>query len=202
VACASGGALAIHIMGRVSLLGALAILLLGGGVLASVVLRSLPPYARTLLRQRAFAGLKAGLVAIVAYDITRYGIVAVLDLSFRPFHVFEIFGQLLLGENAPAAMALAAGTAYHFINGIGFGVAYLVFVRRPRVWNGIAWAMVLEVSMILLYPSWLRLEQVGELATVSVLGHVAYGTALALVGRRLVESSTRVPPPPPMGLMT
>jgi hypothetical protein len=60
--------------------------------------------------------------------------------------------------------------------------------------------------MITLYPGWLNIEKVDELALVSILGHVAFGATLGLTARMLLDEGRRrrrvaargeVPPPPP-----
>ncbi|MEZ5141654.1 MAG: hypothetical protein R2726_03920 [Acidimicrobiales bacterium] len=184
VGLGTGAALVVHILTKVSL--ALAALVLVVGVVTAFVLvvRRLDERRRADVLHRVRVGAVVGLLATVAYDASRYGFVALLQLSFKPFHAFELFGQAVLGQDAAAPAAFAVGTLYHVANGVGFGIAFAVVVRHPTVWKGIAWAMVLEVSMIALYPSWMQLQAIGELAEVSVVGHVVYGTVLGALTRR------------------
>jgi hypothetical protein len=45
--------------------------------------------------------------------------------------------------------------------------------------------MGLEAAMLTVYPGWLDLEAVmEEFVTVSVFGHLAYGTALGIISQR------------------
>jgi hypothetical protein len=139
---------------------------------------------RRWLRARVAAGARAGIVAIAAYDVTRYGVVGLASLSFQPFHVFARFGQALLGPATAEPAATVAGALFHLVNGIGFAIAFSLVVARPSIRLGIAWALVLETLMLLLYPGWLGVSLTGELLPVSLAGHVAYGSALGVATRR------------------
>jgi hypothetical protein len=120
----------------------------------------------------------------MAYDASRWGVVSLLTLSFRPFHVLPIFGRLFVGADSPPGIALAAGIAYHAANGIGFAVAYTLVVRRGSLLSGVVWGICLELCMALLYPSWLRIMALREFLAVSALGHVVYGAVLGTVVSR------------------
>jgi hypothetical protein len=76
------------------------------------------------------------------------------------------------------------GALYHLSNGTFFGVAYTLVVRRPSWWSGALWGIALELTMALLYPSWLRIQMLGEFLEVSALGHVVYGSVLGTVAAR------------------
>jgi hypothetical protein len=174
------------ILTGVSLRVASAGLLVGGAGLWAWTLRAMSADARRWLRSRVTAGILVGLPAVLAYDAARYGLVSIASLSFAPFHVFLLFGQALLGPTTPEGLAFAAGTLFHLANGLGFAIAYLIVVKRPNVISGIAWALVLETAMLLLYPVWLGALLPGEFVPVSIAGHVAYGSVLGVVGRRVV----------------
>jgi hypothetical protein len=190
---AGGAGLAVYILAGISLPLAIAALALAGAAAWALVLRRLAPASRAELRRRALAGLVAGLVATVAYDTARYGLVSLLRMSFRPFHVFELFGQLFIGGGHSPALTFAAGLAYHLSNGTFFGVAYALVFRRPSWWTGTLWGVGLELSMALLYPQWLRIQVLGEFLEVSALGHVVYGTVLGLVATAGVRRLGRAP---------
>src|ERR1700676_1319003 len=112
-------------------------------------------------------GAVAGLIAACAYDVFRLPFV-LANLWHLPsivppmnlFKVFPRFGAMILGEPVEqATYSLAAhivGWAYHFSNGITFGVMYLALVgdARRRSW---LWAVLLatglELAMLLTpYP--------------------------------------------------
>jgi hypothetical protein len=174
----TGAALAVFILTGISLRAGMA----GAAVLvagAVVVVRvRLPEPSRSLVRSRALQGAGAGLLATAAYDLCRLGVVTLIDINYWPFDVFSRFGRLLVGEAAPTGLAVAAGTGYHYLNGVGFAIAYTLLVRRPRIVTGLAWAALLEVFMVTLYPGWLGLRALDEFLSVSIAGHAAYGVVL------------------------
>lgn len=188
---AGGAGLIMHVLLGVSLALAVASLGLAAAGLWAAVLRYAGPRLRAALRRRAIIGLKAGLLATLAYDLARYGVVSALALSFEPFHVWSIFGQLLVGRNASPTATWAAGAAFHLVNGLGFAVAFALLFRRPTWLLGLAWGLGLELAMALLYPSWLRIVALQEFFTVSALGHFVYGLVLGLSVQRMVGADPR-----------
>jgi hypothetical protein len=183
---ATGGGLTLMILTGVSLRVASAGLLVGGAAVWVWTLRAMSPDSRGWLRSRVTAGIRVGLPAVLAYDAARYGLVSIASLSFAPFHVFSLFGQALLGPSTPEGLAFVAGTLFHLANGLGFAIAYMIAVKRPNIVSGIAWALVLETAMLLLYPVWLGSLLPGEFVPVSIAGHVAYGSVLGVLGQRVV----------------
>ncbi|HTG34537.1 MAG TPA: hypothetical protein VLB76_16575 [Thermoanaerobaculia bacterium] len=181
---AGGLGLVMHILVDLSLPLAVAALVSMGALLWFWFARRVPIQERRRMRRRARVGLLTGLLATVAYDAVRYGVVALWSFSFEPFHVIPIFGHLFVGAAASEAWAWAAGLAYHVGNGTGFGIAYVLLFRQPGPLTGVAWGLGLELAMALLYPSWLRLTALGEFLTVSMIGHLTYGCVLGLAARR------------------
>jgi hypothetical protein len=181
-----GAALVIYIVAGASLpVGIVAVLIVTGAVVL-LVWRRLPRHEARAMRARAARGVAAGLAATLAYDGCRLAVVSAFGLSFWPFDTFVRFGRLLVGNGAPPALAIAVGTAYHYANGLGFAVAYVLFVRRPGILSGVLWAALLESVMVSLYPGWLGLRVLDEFLGVSAVGHLAYGIVLGAVARRLV----------------
>jgi hypothetical protein len=183
---AGGVGLVMHVLVDVSLPLAMAVLAALGASGWWWLHRRMTPAAAQRLRRRALAGLRIGVLATVAYDVVRYGIVAVFSLSFEPFHVIPIFGHLFIGANAPESLAWIVGFAYHLSNGIGFGIAYVLLFRRPHPVTGMLWGLGLELAMATLYPAWLRITAMQEFLTVSMIGHVTYGFVLGMLARREV----------------
>jgi hypothetical protein len=142
------------------------------------------PGQRSWLLQRVRVGIAAGIPALLAYDLARFGLVSLASLSFEPFHVLPLFGYALLGPGVSESTALVAGLAFHLANGLGFSIAFAIAVRRPTIIKGIAWALCLEAAMLALYPGWLGLSVTGELLPVSAAGHLAYGSVLGGVSAR------------------
>ncbi len=180
---ATGAALLVHVLAGISL----GLALLGAGVvvaLAGVVLwTQLPPLARAELRRRAGAGVVAGLIATLAYDAVRWLLVTLLHWTFWPFDVFPIFGQAIGGTGLTGTQAIIVGTLYHYTNGVMFAVAYTVLFGTVGWWAGIFWALGLEALMLSVYPGWLHPKAFGEFVSVSMVGHLAYGTVVGSLTR-------------------
>jgi hypothetical protein len=190
---AGGAGLVVHILTDVSLPLAIGVLALLGAAVFGLLVSRMTVVARRALRRRAAVGLLAGLVATLAYDAARYGVVALFDMSFQPFHVFTVFGELFIGVDHPGWLIFAVGLLYHLSNGTFFGVAYTLVLRRPSWWTGALWGIGLEASMAMLYPAWLRIQMLREFLEISALGHVVYGVTLGLValaGVRRIAAGT------------
>jgi hypothetical protein len=197
----SGAALVASIITEISL--ALTLALLATAAVLTVALKwSLTePRDRPLVKAQLMTGIAAGIAATATYDLTRLLLTELGQLDFYPFETFKIFGQLILGESAPKALTFAVGTTYHLLNGVAFAVSYC-FLLGGRNWKyGILWALGLEAAMLAIYPGWLDLEAVmQEFVTVSVLGHVAYGTTLGVVSQeRLKPDQFAGASPPAVG---
>ena len=181
---ATGAGLLGFLIARASLwLGFVLIGLIGVGLVIGVWRRS-GAAARADLRARARAGLFAGLIATACYDVSRYLLVTAFESSVWPFAAFPAFGGLLIGPAEPYDARLLAGTIFHIVNGVGFTLAYALFVRRPRILTGVLWALGLEALMLTLYPTWLDIKAIGEFTQMSMFGHVVYGIVLGALTRR------------------
>lgn len=186
----SGVALLMQIVGKVNLALALA-----GTAMLTVVgvgfsVRRQPPEVRRWTLRTALVGAGIGLVATVAYDVTK-AILSQLDPSpYNPFEALRIFGQLLLGTDATTPDVYVAGALFHFLNGTAFAVAYtFLFGRdgattvRRAVLTGIGWGVFLEIFQLTLYPGWLSIQFYTEFATISALSHLVYGATVGLLAR-------------------
>jgi hypothetical protein len=188
---ATGGALVIYILTGFSLpVGVLAAVAVTGAV-SAVVWHRLPAIARVTVRRRVASGAIAGVLATAAYDGCRLLVVTVLGLTFWPFDVFSRFGRLLLSDAGPVP-TYVVGTAFHYANGVGFAIAYVLFVARPGVLTGLPWAAILETFMVSLYPGWLGLRALDEFLSVSIAGHVTYGLVLGSVARARLRAEQTV----------
>ena len=186
---ATGLALVLHILLGTSLFPVVGASVAFGSAGFAYNCRQLTPSARRRLAHRVRAAALAALVATVAYDVSRLALSATLIPSVDPFAAWPIFGELVVGASRGVALRTTVGMALHIVNGVGFGVAYAMVMPRPGVTTGILWGLGLEFAMALLYPSWLRIEALGEFLTLSVLGHVAYGATLGVVTRGLTRRS-------------
>lgn len=181
---ATGAALVVHVLFDVELAVATALnVAVGGGVLVALLPR-LGLTSRRLLRA-AFSAA----AALVAYDVSRSLLVAAGLVGVSPFAALPHFGRALLGESASPTAALLAGSAFHAANGLGFGVAYALTLPDRGVWGGIVWGLLLEACMLLVYPTWLGVDLRGEFLSLSLLGHLAYGSVLGWSARRLLAGS-------------
>jgi hypothetical protein len=189
----SGAAVIGTIVTRTSLLlleTVLAVVCLGA---AAVVLRRVPrPVAREIVVV-ARAGLIAGFVGTLAYDVTRVGLSFAEPSPYNPFEAIRQFGLGVFPGGSPEVV-MAAGYTVHFLNGSTFGVIYATFAgRRIRaVWAaalaGVIWGMTLVVLQGILYPGWLRItDMLAEFLVIAGLGHVAYGATLGLSVRWLLK---------------
>jgi hypothetical protein len=193
VPLATGAGLLGYILFGVALpLGILFALLLTG-LAAAVVIRRTPQAARRSVGRRALAGAMAGVAATLAYDGVRLALVTAFHIKYWPFDIFSRFGVAMIGAGHPLRAVQAVGIAYHYSNGICFGTAFALLVRRPNLVKGWLWAMMLETLMVSVYPGWLGLKAIGDLVSVSLVGHTAYGFVLgpatAEISRRLDRAS-------------
>ena len=183
---ASGVAFIIHVLTTISLGLALigtGIIVIGLGILTWT---RLPLTVRTQIKQRAKVGLIAGFLATIAYDISRWLIVTIFHDTFAPFHVFPLFGYAIGGTNLTPAVATVVGTLYHYANGVLFAVTYAILLAPRGWWTGILWGLGLEALMLTIYPGWVHPTPFEEFVSVSILGHVAYGSVLGTCSRRLL----------------
>jgi hypothetical protein len=188
---ASGAALIVHVLTSISL----GVALVGAGIIVTgagaLTWMRLPSMARTEIVQRAKVGLIAGFLATIAYDVSRWLIVTLFHDTFAPFDVFPIFGHAIAGANLSPAVATTIGILYHYTNGLLFAVAYAILLAPRGWWTGILWALGLEAVMLTVYPGWLHPTPFEEFVSVSILGHVAYGSVLGIFCRWLLARQRR-----------
>ena len=178
------GATLLHALGWMPLYFAIDLL----GLPSLLILLLLGIYARrvhehTFLR-RLWVGLLAGASATAAYDLSRLLIRASGMIAFDPFLSHPIFGMLITGARVESMRAIVVGWGYHFWNGLGFGIMYTL-VAGPAHWAyAMLWALMLELAWLTAMPAAVELRLHAGLVIVGVIGHLAYGAALAGVGRR------------------
>ncbi len=187
---ATGAGLVIYILSGISLPLGIALVAAGGVLLAIAAWRRSSGQSRDALRDAFRAGVISGVLATLAYDVTRVLLVKVVGFAFWPFDTFSRFGQALLGTASQGPWVTTAGTTFHLVNGIGFAVAYTMCFGRRGILAGIAWAFMLELAMVSLYPGWLGLKALDEFLSISIVGHLAYGSVLSLVSQRLLQSTS------------
>lgn len=184
-ACAlfSGVALVSHIESGISLPVALSLLAAVVIAVSAIIWRRTQPQYRPVLQRLVTTGARAGVVATIAYDSSKFVLSKLDPTPYNPFEMMRIFGALLTGSNK-AAITLPAGVAFHLLNGTAFGVAFCILLGTRGVLAGIAWGLGLEFFQVALYPGWLGINMYREFVQFSVLGHVAYGVVLGFMCRR------------------
>ncbi len=192
----SGAALVVYIVTGAPLWMVLALLVLLGAVLVGATLWPDEPMRRRWLA-RIRVGVPVGIVATVAYDLSRWVLVELLDFHASPFKAFPLFGQALVPAAGQGAAQLGIGIAFHLLNGTAFGCAYAIWFGHRPWWWGIGFALGLEVFMLAIYPGWLDIRTLEEFTTMSVLGHVVYGAVLGLGTRWLLARQARPDPVAP-----
>jgi hypothetical protein len=143
-------------------------------------------------------GAGAGFVAACAYDVFRLPFVFSREWNLSPvvppmslFKVFPRFGAMILGEPIDQpSYSLAAhliGWAYHFSNGITFGVIYLALIgdakRQSWLW-AVLMATGLELAMLFTpYPQFFGIPLSAVFVGVTFTAHMVFGMVLGLVTR-------------------
>lgn len=176
----SGAALLTHIVSGFSLRLALglaaAIVVLG----VAVRWRRASPELRAKMARFSRVGLLAGLLATGVYDLSKFVLSRWDDSPYNPFEVIRAFGRLLAGSSASTTLVYIAGTAFHLMNGLFFGIAFCFFFGRRGVLAGVAWGFFLELFQLTLYPGWLNIGFYSEFVQISALSHLTYGAVLGL----------------------
>lgn len=137
-----------------------------------------------LVANRIAAGIWAGALATLAYDLVRVPISA---SGVPVFKAISYFGTVMLGETHPSLPSEIIGWSYHLSNGVGFGLMYAVAVATPRLWTALTWGLVLEGIMLLTpYVEVLGYRASPAFLVTTVGAHLVYGAALwaALVAWR------------------
>ncbi|HWD91800.1 MAG TPA: hypothetical protein VG938_05565 [Verrucomicrobiae bacterium] len=135
-------------------------------------------------------GAIAGFAAAVSYDIFRLpfvfskqwglaGIVPALPL----FKVFPQFGAMILNQTDASSLAAnVVGWAYHFSNGVTFGVMYAAMVNgqwRRLWWVAIVFAVGLELGMIFTpYPATFGIRLTAVFVVVTLAAHAIFGVTM------------------------
>jgi hypothetical protein len=153
-------------------------------------------------------GTVGGFIAACAYDVFRlpfvfsreWGLSAVLP-PMNLFKVFPRFGAMILGEPVEQDMYSTAahlvGWAYHFSNGVTFGVMYVALIGDARRQSWL-WAVLLatglEAAMLLTpYPRFFAIPLTVVFVAVTLAAHLIFGATLGLAvkswaGRRTLRA--------------
>lgn len=168
--------LLLYFNGRIEMGEGVRIILVPATVLLLTFLLWAKQSGRTELFDRIMAGLWAGALATLAYDLVR---VPTAWSGVPVFKAISYFGTVILGQPTPTFTSEVAGWIYHLSNGIGFGLMYATFVNRPRWWTAVLWGVFLELLMLLTpYAEVFGYKVSSEFLAVTIGAHVVYGFAL------------------------
>lgn len=128
------------------------------------------------LVDRILAGLWAGALATLAYDVVR---VPISVAGVPVFKAVSYFGTLIRDQSSPTLVSEAVGWGYHLSNGVGFGLMYAVALTRFRLWTALVWGVTLEVAMLLTpYAEVFGYRMSPKYLAITVGSHLVYGAVL------------------------
>ena len=128
------------------------------------------------LFQRVVAGLWAGVLATLLYDLVR---VPVVMAGTPVFKAISYFGTVMLNQPSPSVATEIAGWTYHLSNGIGFGLMYALLVPRPSWWTALIWGLLLEGLMLLTpYAEVFGYRISKQFLAITIGAHIVYGLTL------------------------
>lgn len=176
----------VFIFSGISMLYTLIGILILAFIIGSIIWRRVSSEKRAEIKRLIGYGIIAGFLATCLYDLSRFLLIKMTGIQFWPFDIFGIFGKALVGEQATGLWVSILGALFHIANGTTFGIAYTVAFGRRGIWSGLAWAMILELAMVTVYPGWLNVKALDELISVSMIGHIVYGVVLGYTARKLI----------------
>ncbi len=128
------------------------------------------------ISQAIFVGAVGGLIGTFGYDLIR---IPFLLMGQRVFAPISAYGVWLLDAGISSRFTEAAGWAYHFSNGITFGIMYALWMRNKHPGWAILWGLALEtIAVVSPFADIFALRQAYGALGIAYLGHVAYGAPL------------------------
>lgn len=146
------------------------------------------------VRAALVSGFFGGLLATVGYDLVRVPFVVFGGVQL--FAPIQSFGILALNAHGSSPATDWAGWSDHFLNGIGFGMAFaMVALGRRWAW-GILWGCTLE-TLTLLTPYAREYAIAGhwDLIALALGAHLVYGSLLGVVvqhGRAFTSNADHI----------
>ena len=171
-------------------------------------------FDRAVGSQRLWRGIVvgslAGLIAAFGYDLFRLPFVFAHALGIERilpplqlFKVFPRFGAMILGQPVEqpvySVSAQLVGWAYHFSNGLTFGIMYVALVgdAKRRLWTwAVVFAVGLELGMLFTpYAKFFGIALTPKFVIVTVAAHLVFGVVMGLsalgLSRLLTPSAYR-----------
>ncbi len=125
---------------------------------------------------RVLAGVWAGALATLAYDLVR---VPIAVAGVPVFKAISYFGTVIVDQPTPGLASELAGWSYHLSNGIGFGLMYAVALATPSLWTAMAWGVLLEAAMLVTpYAEVFGYRLSPQFLAITIGAHLVYGAVL------------------------
>lgn len=122
------------------------------------------------------AGLWAGCLATMAYDLVR---VPLVHARLPVFKAISYFGMVLLGTEHATRTSELLGWSYHLSNGVSFGLMYAALLPRPRAITAVLWGLSLEGLMLLTpYAEVFGYARDANFLAITLAAHAVYGAVL------------------------
>lgn len=166
---------------RLVLLPGLALL----GAVTGLSLKNFPSLAN-----RIFVGALAGALATIGLDAVRlWG----YSQGYMPANMPKQFGRMITGPMGSAGEVRKSGYAYHFLNGMDFGIVYAIIVGPAHwlwgvVWGLVVWVLMMTTPPMLMSGSGPFLYRKGPgPSTVALGAHIIMGTIIGTIVKTLAR---------------
>jgi hypothetical protein len=129
---------------------------------------------RDFLSTALTLGVLGGLFGSLCYDLAR--VPFQLLMGMRVFMPISAFGVWLAEAPISSRWSEVLGWAYHYSNGISFGIMYALFMRGRHWGWAIVWAFLLEtIAVVSPFAEIFGLSGNYHALAVAYWGHVAFG---------------------------
>jgi hypothetical protein len=180
LACvSSSGALVLKMVGVLPMQTSVLYLFLPSLVLLAAVCVGAQTRQRRDVRDAIMVGAFAGLLATFAYDIAR---IPFLLAGVRVFITHDAYGIWIAEAELSSRFTHALGWAYHFSNGISFGVIYALFMRGEHWGLAVLYALMLEtINLLTPFSAVFGISRNWLAIGILYLGHLAFGVVLGVI---------------------
>lgn len=140
---------------------------------------------------RAFrVGCWGGLVGTLGYDIIR---IPFHLWGVRVFAPIQAYGVWLLDAQQSSGWTEAMGWAYHFSNGVTFGLMYALWMGGRHWGWGVLWGLALETIVLSTpFARIFHLQGNTQAVAIAYFAHLAYGFPLGYMVARWEEMDRRL----------
>ncbi|MGW2377267.1 hypothetical protein [Kitasatospora sp. NPDC001683] len=144
---------------------------------------------RLRLHRALVAGTVGGLIGTLGYDLVRVPFALV---GLRLFAPIDTYGVLALGAASSSPRTGLLGWAFHFSNGIGFGISYAVIASGRRWQWALAWGLMIETLVVASPVAGVYALRGPALIAIAYAGHLAYGAPLGLLAADPARTARRL----------